>query len=108
MKSALLAFAFFLFQAAQTQSPASIEGVVVRLGTSTPVARARVSLPNAQTLTDENGRFSFRNLQPGSYRISAAHNSYIPGQYGGRRVAEVTLGPGQAIKDIVLALVPKG
>jgi Carboxypeptidase regulatory-like domain len=107
MKSALLALAFFV-QAAQAQSPGSIEGVVVRLGASTPVVRARVSISNAQTLTDESGRFSFPNLQPGSYRISAAHNSYIPGQSGGRRAAEVTLGPGQAIKDIVLALVPKG
>jgi hypothetical protein len=108
MKSALLALAFFLFPTAQAQSPASIEGVVVRLGTSTPVVRARVSIPNAQTLTDENGRFSFRNLQPGNYRISVTHNSFIPAQYGGRRPAEVTLGSGQAIKDIVLALVPKG
>src|SRR5262245_32553058 len=108
MKSALLALVAFFLQATQSQSPGSIDGVVVRVGTSTPVVRARVSVSNAQMLTDESGRFSFRNLQPGSYRISVAHNAYIPGQYGGRRAAEVTVGPGQAVKDIVLGLVPRG
>jgi hypothetical protein len=37
MRSALLALALFLFQAPQPQAPASIEGMVVRIGTSQPV-----------------------------------------------------------------------
>jgi len=103
----LFAILLFLLQGA----PASIEGVVVRAGTSTPVARARVSIGAAQALTDASGRFSFKNLRPGSYRVSAAHNAYLPAQYGertrGAQGKEITLGSGQDVKDIVVSLTPK-
>ena len=111
MRSALFAIVLFLQQGSQAQTPASIEGIVVRAGTSTPVARARVNIGNAQALTDEGGRFSFKNLQPGSYRVSAVHNAYLPAQYGertrGAQGKEIALGPGQDVKDIVVPLTPK-
>jgi uncharacterized surface anchored protein len=84
----------------------------VQIGTSRPVVRARVSIAGAQTLTDESGRFAFRNLQPGRYRLIASHNAFLPAQYGQRSRgglgAEITLVPGQAQKDIVISLIPRG
>jgi protocatechuate 3,4-dioxygenase beta subunit len=111
MSSVLVGLILFL-QGTQAQQPGSIEGVVVRRGTSTPVARARVSILNAQTVTDDSGRFSFRNLQPGRYRLTASHNAYVPAQYGERSLGgtggEIIVAPGQAQKDIVVGLTPRG
>jgi len=111
MKSVVLVLGLLLVQNSQPQAPASIEGTVVRLGTSMPVVRARVSVMGAQTMTDENGKFVLRNLQPGRYRISANHNSYVPAQYGqrsrGSSGAELTIAAGQNVKDIVIALLPR-
>jgi hypothetical protein len=111
MKTALLVLALVLMQGAQGTAPGSIEGVVVRQGTSTPVARARVGIPNAAILTDENGRFSFQNVPAGRYRLSATHNAYVVADAGkstGNGAVEVTVSSGQSIKGVVLALVPKG
>ena len=112
MRSVLVAFAFLLLQAPQSQAPGSIEGVVLRLGTSTPVVRARVSIGSAQTMTDQSGRFVFRNVQPGRYRVAVNHNAYVPAQYAERSRGGpggyLTVGAGQTIKDIVIAMTPKG
>ncbi len=50
-----------------------------------PVADATVSLVNVKdsslvafTRTDSSGRFSFSNLQPGGYRLSASHSKFHP------------------------------
>jgi hypothetical protein len=108
----LLLSAFLFPQTLQVQNPASIEGVVVRYGTSTPVTGARVIIGTTQVLTGENGRFEFRQLQPGRYRPSAIHLDYVPAPFsdGGRdgQNVDVTLSPGQAVKDFVIALVPMG
>ncbi len=99
---------------ARQQQPrvGSIEGVVIRLGTATPVARARVNLGNLQAITDDGGRFVFKNLPAGRYRVSASHNAYMPGAYGQRGRggigSEIALEPGQEVKDVVLALAPRG
>ena len=112
MRSLLLALALFVIQGNLPQSPASIDGVVVRAGTSTPVVRARVSVGPIQTLTDQSGKFSLRNLPSGRYRIIVNHNSYLQAQYGERSSGgvgvEISIAPGQAIKDIVIAMTPKG
>src|ERR1043166_6247172 len=111
MKSVVLVLGLLLVQNSQPQAPASIEGTVVRLGTSMPVVRARVSVMGAQTMTDENGKFVLRNLHPGRYRISANHNSYVPAQYGqrsrGSSGADLTIAAGQNVKDIVITLLPR-
>jgi hypothetical protein len=109
MNSILLAILLFLIQAPQTQ-PGSIQGVIVRVGTSTPVAGARVNLGTAQTLTDDSGRFSFREVPPGRYRVGAMHTDYMPAESAQRKgVAgvDVTLAPGQTVSDLVLTMLPK-
>jgi uncharacterized surface anchored protein len=112
MRSVLLAFAFFLIQVPQQQSSASVEGIVVQLGTGTTIPGARVNVGGATTVTDSGGRFAFRNLQPGRYRVFAAHPEYVSIPSGTRNApaseVELTVRPGQATTDIFLAMVPKG
>src|SRR2546425_458379 len=101
------------------QSTASLEGFVIKLGTSTPLVRARVTLRSdgfsagAQTVTtDASGKFAFKNLPPGRYRVMANRDGYIPAEYGqrsrGAQGTPITLTTNQAIKDVVLALTPTG
>src|SRR5262245_34518464 len=87
---------------AQPQQPASIEGIVVKLGTGEPLADASVQLnleipeerrfeipqrqqPRRQARTDSNGRFIFDNVVPGEYRLIATYDGgYVPAEYGQR------------------------
>src|SRR4030095_6287709 len=89
MKVAAIVFAFAVLQQSATTS--SIEGMVVKSGTSDPIARAIVEInqegetngrsAEPQTrVTSADGRFSFRDLLPGSYSITVSRNGYIGGQ----------------------------
>src|SRR5262245_35294699 len=102
MKAVLLAFVLVFPPGPLAQAPASIEGFVVQLGTSTPVAGARVSTGAASTTTDENGRFVFPDVQPGRYRVVASHNAYMPAEYGergrGTMGGDVTIRSGQVVR----------
>jgi protocatechuate 3,4-dioxygenase beta subunit len=98
MGSVLLTILLFMLQSAS-----SIEGVVVRSGTSTPVAGARVSIGLASVVSDDSGRFTFANVLPGRYRVSANHLDYVPGQS-----VDVSISSGDAAKGVVLGMIPKG
>ena len=71
-----------------------------------------VQIPPART--DGNGRFSFRNLEPGTYFLRASAEGYAQQEYNIRPGAasgvstQVTLSAGQAVKDVVFRLVPGG
>jgi hypothetical protein len=152
-----------------TQQPASkssIEGIVVRIGTTDPIPGARVTLVRTQaavtalpaspppgppggpptgpppaganivtitqgaapplapplppqgaaaipaTNTDSDGKFAFKDVEPGSYRIQVASNSYARTEYGqrvfGAQGTPVTLTSGQAIKDLTIPMTPAG
>jgi len=93
-------FTILLFLA---QSSATIEGVVVRSGTSTPVPGARVSIGLASAIADDSGRFTFMNVLPGRYRLSANHADYVPGQS-----VDVSIRGDEAAKGLVLGMIPKG
>src|SRR6266699_1752071 len=73
----------------QLSNTTSVEGVVARLGTGEPLARATVTLSNDRypsqvltTTTDASGRFSFLKVPPGEYRLQASR----PGTIHSRRV----------------------
>src|SRR5262245_11640753 len=99
------------FQAQPPRSPASIEGVVLKLGTTEPLANATVQLNleisddrgyeverhpppdtppedlfHRKVSTDSNGRFIFQNVTPGNYRLIATYDGggYVPAEYGQR------------------------
>ncbi len=64
-------------------SPENVTGRVRAAGTRAPLAAIRVQLlapesggPVAETLTDEDGRFAFRGVVPGSYTLRLAAAGY--------------------------------
>ena len=55
----------------------SLRGTVVNAATGQPIARALVSLADAQAvLTDPNGQFSFLSINPGIYQLSVTKPGY--------------------------------
>jgi hypothetical protein len=115
---------------AQPQQPfASIEGVVVKLGTGEALANASVLLntelpgePSGWNIakqvrrtarSDRNGRFVFESVTPGEYRLIATYEGeYVPAEYGQRSptgegiLFEVVAG--QKMRGIQLAMSPTG
>src|SRR3989442_4716996 len=105
----------------QQQPRTTIEGIVVRLGTGEAIPKALVTLinttqsgtPVAPVFTDSLGRFVFQNIEPGSYRISAARNGYVRQEYGqrvplGRPGSVLNVAVGQVLKDVAIRLTPTG
>jgi hypothetical protein len=83
--------------------PAFILGRVVDASTNQPIADATVSTgrdparpAQPSVLTTDAGYFLFRDVTPGSYRISAVAPGYLPGGFGQRR-------PGGASQPFTLA-----
>jgi hypothetical protein len=107
---------------ARPQQPAqqtgSIEGSIVKFGTTDPIARAKVTLrpansANSQAVTaDDGGKFAFRDLAPGPYRLTVTRDGYVPGEYGQRSPGSpgvpLSLGSQQQIKDARIALTTTG
>jgi hypothetical protein len=103
---------------AQTGSTASVEGIVVKLGSGEPLARATVTLWNDKNVravlsatTGADGRFTISNVEPGDYRLQASHpGPYMPADYGQskptRRGSLITIRAGQRITGLRLELAP--
>jgi hypothetical protein len=100
-----------LFLLLQTPAP-SIEGLIVRSGTNEPIAGARITAGVLTVVTDAQGRFALKDLEPGTYRLTAQRNGFARQEYGerapGKGGTAVTVVAGQTVKDIVLRLVPGG
>jgi hypothetical protein len=131
---------YFTAAFASQQAPkAHIEGSIVRQGTGAPLARARVTLsrsgrgaapavaaptapgargavsapkPIAPVTTDDQGKFSFQDLDEGSYTLQVLANGYVSLNYGQRYPggpgSPIALKAGQEMKDITINLVPTG
>jgi protocatechuate 3,4-dioxygenase beta subunit len=104
-------------QAAKTKEKCSIEGVVVRAATGDPLKKTIVTLRKAEgsdqaksAITDLNGRFRFKDLEPGRYNLGATRNGYAHQEYGQRTPhgpgTVLTLKPGEEPKDITFRLIP--
>jgi hypothetical protein len=125
MRSILVLFGFILAQTAssqqvqQTTATASIEGVVVRSGTADGIARAKVTLNPSQSsvgaqavIVDGDGKFAFRSLAAGQYRLSVTKDGYVSSEYGqrgpnGSGVA-ITLTAQQHATDIRIGMTSTG
>jgi hypothetical protein len=121
----------------QPQSPkASIEGAVVRIGSGEPIAGVMIRLsrvdspvatvgkpldssvesppprPLPSATSDRQGKFLLRDLDAGSYRITAARNGYAKQEYGQRVIGGqgtvIQVAEGQALKDVAFRLTPTG
>jgi len=133
MVGVLFAAFMLLFQVPASKVPAPpakglIEGTVLVTGSGDPAERARLSLtritpPQAQTAstdtppppiqpiqTEKDGRFSFKDLEAGQYRLRVQRNGYAPQEYGQKSAATsgtvINLTEGQQFKDITFRLIP--
>ena len=129
MQQALAVALVLLFQAPVPQVPqqqvakGSIEGTVLRSITGEPLDRARVTLtrmlppPTGPTTgpvtplpqivpiqTDKDGKFGFKELDPGQYRLRVQRNGYSPQEYGQRTATSpgtvINLTEGQRMKEV--------
>lgn len=114
---------------------ASIEGSVFRAVTGEPLAQSQLTLiptgnvqndtgdpakpqevsgsrPAVFAMTDAEGRFSFRNVASGTYRVLAVRNGYASQEYGQQRAGgpgtELRVSGNESIKSIDFRLVPAG
>jgi protocatechuate 3,4-dioxygenase beta subunit len=111
---------------AQTADPASVAGQVVNAATGEPVRRATVSLRRVDArnrtsgtraatygaVTDSDGRFTVKDLEAGSYRLSADKPGFVTQEYGarlpGRTGSILSLSAGQSMANASLRLSPRG
>ncbi len=97
------AFVAFVFQ------NAPVQGIVLK-GANDPVSKAVVELRTADdaariiesVTTEADGRFLFRSVRPGRYRVTAARAGYV------RPPMTITVAAGQPVPEIRLPMTPAG
>ena len=104
--------------ASQERTRSSIEGLVVRLGTSEPIRKAHVDIypvnggGTYRRLTDTSGRFVLDGIEPGHYKIRIYKVGYLAQGYGEDSAdgsgASLTVRPGENISDLLFRMVPDG
>jgi hypothetical protein len=99
---------------------ASVEGVVVNAQTEAPLARALLELRAVDAgparvysqMTMADGRFTFRDVTPGRYQLTAMRQGFVRGDYGvrgpGASGIAVTLNAGQRLTAVRLPMLPTG
>jgi protocatechuate 3,4-dioxygenase beta subunit len=116
---------------------ASVEGIIVRLGTNEPISGVDLELTEVSAATSaqavpsgsagstpppapftaksgNDGRFAIRNLPSGTYKLVAARigGQFVPFEYGQRgilgRGLNFPLGEGQQLRDVRLEMAPVG
>lgn len=96
---------------------ASVRGIVSNSITGERLAKAYVRLAPAShptkirpTLTDEEGRFLFKDVQPGNYSLEAEHQGFMEGVYGDAIDVplELRVAAGQDLSGLKISLIPPG
>jgi protocatechuate 3,4-dioxygenase beta subunit len=87
---------------ALTASPATgtISGTVTISGTTTPVAGATVSFSGGSTTTAADGTYTFTNVSPGAYPVSASATGYQPASQSVSVTAGATSTANFAMKSV--------
>jgi protocatechuate 3,4-dioxygenase beta subunit len=125
--SRLFALPFALFLALSTcaqkniskEDKCFVSGIVVKMADGAPLRKVHLSLkslddPNRVigAVTDADGRFALRDIDPGPYRLSVSRVGFVTEEYGQRKPtapgAVLTLQPGQQLKDLLFRLIPAG
>jgi hypothetical protein len=101
-------------QTPEQKGAIALEGVVLERATGKPIAGAKLKLEvigNApmNEVAGVDGKFAFRNLAAGAYRLYASSNGFVTQEYG----ALLTGGPGRVItvtvgesRNFTIALTP--
>lgn len=110
--------AFLLALQSTVPEKCALEGRVLRAGSGDPLNKVHLTLspqggrdarPRFST-TDDTGRFSFQDVDPGRYQLSAGRNGYVRQEYGqggsSRAGTALALERGQSLRDIVIRLTP--
>src|SRR5262245_44854472 len=113
----VLGIALLLFQV----QLGNVSGIVTKPGGSEPLSGAMVTLTpviSAQssrgrtTISEDDGRFAIRDVEPGEYRLQVQSPSFGSVAYGQRRPdgpgAILTIGAGQRLSDLKVAMTPTG
>lgn len=112
----------------QAAEKATVQGVVLAAGTERPIAGARLTLmkagqllPGRQTgpsvsiqeltgilaLSGAEGRFEFRDIDPGRYKLTVVGDGYVRREFT-RDADPLVLTAGQTLQDLVVRLTPAG
>jgi hypothetical protein len=105
------------FQANPPEQTSSLEGTVVNAVSGDALRRVGLTLlpihgkgKETNAASDASGRFTFRNVVPGTYRLSGERPGFHRQQHGARLNPEsgtvVGLAAGEPVKDLVFKLVP--
>jgi hypothetical protein len=106
----------------------TLEGVVVNASTGEPVPRATLTLAGSglqgnmgggqgggagrSARTDNEGKFNFASVQPGTYRLTADRVGFLRQQYGaqtpGGTGAPINLAQSQTVRNLDIKLTPQG
>src|SRR5262245_22492093 len=110
----VLLLGLILLQQAQ---PASIDGIVTKPLVGEPLSNATVTLiPSMEgpasgrsVVTEDDGRFAFRDVMPGQYELVAESTRYGRIAYGQHRLdgpgTVLSVAAGQRIADLRLSMV---
>jgi Carboxypeptidase regulatory-like domain len=111
-------------QSSEAASPAtkddcSIAGTVVSLTSSSPLKNSLLQLFSADNnseqesvalRTDGGGKFEFKGIRAGRYRLRVTRHGFVTQEYGQRKFTDpgaiLTLSAGQNMKDLIFRLVP--
>jgi hypothetical protein len=100
---------------------ATASGIVTRPGGTEPLSGATVVLTpvaSAQaaktrtTLSEDDGRFTVRDIEPGEYRLQVQSTRYGAAAYGQRKPngpgAILSITTGQRLSDLKVSMIPTG
>jgi|KBSSwiStaDraftv2_1062776.scaffolds.fasta_scaffold00773_19 hypothetical protein len=122
----LLTVVAILFLAQGTAPPpkATVEGTVLRAESGEPLAGAQITMMRATgptgaqllatgllpAVTDAQGYFQLKSVDPGTYRMYATRNGYARQEYAQKTLlglgTVLTITPGQSLKGVVFRLTP--
>src|SRR5438552_19150128 len=102
----------------KAKKQAALQGQVLNLVTGEPVRKANLTLEpehggtNLKAVTDNEGKFSIENIDPGRFTLAAERQGFVTQNYGARRPSgpgtNLELKTSQALKDLSFKLTPQG
>jgi len=98
---------------------AVVEGQVINAATGAPLKKVYLVLRNSQgrepaygATSDAAGRFAFKDVEPGQYRLWAMRTGYARQEYGARGASRagttLSVEAGQPLSSLVFRLQPQG